>query len=40
MNLSQRVIVLDFGQMIGQGTPQEVSRNPAVLAAYLGKEEE
>jgi branched-chain amino acid transport system ATP-binding protein len=38
MNLSQRVIVLDFGQMIAQGTPQEISRNPAVLAAYLGKE--
>ena len=40
MNLSQRVIVLDFGQMIAQGTPQEISKNPAVLEAYLGKEEE
>ena len=39
MNLSQRVIVLDFGEMIAQGTPQEISKNPAVLAAYLGKEE-
>jgi branched-chain amino acid transport system ATP-binding protein len=38
MNLSQRVIVLDFGQMIAQGTPQEISKNPAVLTAYLGKE--
>ncbi len=38
MNLSHRVIVLDFGQMIAQGTPQEISTNPAVLAAYLGKE--
>ncbi len=39
MNLSHRVIVLDFGQMIGQGTPAEISKNPAVLAAYLGKED-
>jgi len=38
MNLSHRVIVLDFGQMIAQGTPLEISKNPAVLAAYLGKE--
>ncbi len=38
MDLSHRVIVLDFGQMIAQGTPQEISKNPAVLAAYLGKE--
>lgn len=39
MNLSHRIIVLDFGQMIAQGTPQEISHNPAVLSAYLGKEE-
>jgi branched-chain amino acid transport system ATP-binding protein len=39
MNLSQRVIVLDFGEMIAQGTPAEISKHPAVLAAYLGKEE-
>jgi branched-chain amino acid transport system ATP-binding protein len=38
MNLSQRVIVLDFGQMIALGTPEEISHNPAVVSAYLGKE--
>lgn len=39
MNLSHRIIVLDFGKMIAQGTPQEISHNPAVLEAYLGQEE-
>lgn len=38
MNLSHRIIVLDFGKMIAQGTPQEISNNPAVLEAYLGKD--
>lgn len=39
MNLSHRIIVLDFGKMIAQGTPQEISHHPAVLEAYLGQEE-
>lgn len=38
MNLSQRIIVLDFGRMIAQGTPQEISQNAEVLEAYLGKD--
>ena len=36
MNLSDRVIVLDYGLQIAEGTPKEVSENPEVITAYLG----
>ncbi|HEY3364702.1 MAG TPA: ABC transporter ATP-binding protein [Symbiobacteriaceae bacterium] len=36
MDISDHVAVLDFGQLIGQGTPDEVRLNPAVITAYLG----
>jgi len=39
MNLCQRVTVLDFGETIAQGSPREIHRHPAVLEAYLGREE-
>ncbi len=36
MNLSDRIIVLNFGQKLAEGVPEEVSRNPQVVEAYLG----
>lgn len=38
--LSHQVFVLNFGELLTQGTPEEIQRNPKVVEAYMGEDEE
>ena len=37
MGLADRIVVLNFGSVIAEGSPEEISNNPEVIEAYLGE---